>query len=163
MPAIAQSASIIDNISRLIRGFHLFEVPMVFTEQYPKGLGETIEEVRLQAESAPVVEKIEFSATGCAQFWPTINPLLPSTFVVCGVETHVCVSQTVIGLLEKHMQVHVVADGVGSRHSLDHEIGLKKLERAGALLSTTEMCLFELAEKAGTETFKSIQQLVKNK
>jgi hypothetical protein len=83
--------------------------------------------------------------------------------VVCGIETHVCVNQTVLSLIERGMQVHVIADAVNSRHAFDHTIGLRKMELAGAHITTTEMCLFELVEKAGTESFKNIQRMVRGK
>jgi hypothetical protein len=106
---------------------------------------------------------MEFSATDNPHFWAQVNVLKPSTFVVCGIETHVCINQTVIKLIEKGMHVHVVADATGSRRPLDYNVALRKMELAGAHIATTEMCLFELAEKAGTETFKYIQRMVKNK
>jgi nicotinamidase-related amidase len=161
MPVISNDQNIVENISRLISTFQILGMPIVLTEQYPKGLGGTVEQVRKLIPTLTAVPKNEFAATDNPEFWSHINIHKPNAFVICGVETHVCVSQTVIRLIEKEIQVHVVADAVGSRHLLDHEMGLKKMERAGAILSTTEMCLFELAEKAGTETFKSIQQLVK--
>jgi nicotinamidase-related amidase len=80
--------------------------------------------------------------------------------IVCGIETHVCVSQTVHDLLGKGVEVHVPADAVGSRHQLDYERGLERLERAGAIVSTVESALFELLERAGTPEFKSVQKLI---
>ncbi len=80
--------------------------------------------------------------------------------IVCGIETHVCVSQTVHDLLGQGVEVHVPADAVGSRHQLDYERGLERLERAGAVVSTVESALFELLERAGTPEFKSVQKLI---
>jgi hypothetical protein len=82
--------------------------------------------------------------------------------VVCGIETHVCVNQTVLGLLERGKTVHVVVDAVASRRAIDHSTGLRKMENAGALATTTETVMFELAERAGTESFKNIQTMIKD-
>jgi nicotinamidase-related amidase len=162
-PAIPHFESLVDNITRLILTFQMFRMPVIVTEQYPKGLGPTVERLRKLFPLLEVVEKLELAATDNPRFESLVNPLKATTFVVCGVETHVCVSQTVIKLIEKGMQVHVVADAIGSRRPLDHNIALRKMELAGARIATTEMCLFELAEKAGTETFKNIQRMVKGK
>ena len=163
IPVIPRFGDLADNMTRLILAFQMYDMPIIVTEQYPDGLGQTVERLRKLFTFLEVVEKTEFSATDNPHFWAQVNVLKPSTFVVCGIETHVCISQTVIKLLEKGMQVHVVADATGSRRPLDYNVALRKMEIAGAHIATTEMCLFELAEKAGTETFKYIQRMVKNK
>jgi nicotinamidase-related amidase len=163
MPVIPYFDGMVDNITRLILTFQMFRMPVVVTEQYPKGLGPTVERLRKLFTLLEVVDKLELSATDNQRFWSHVNPLKATTFVVCGVETHICVCQTVIKLIEKGMQVHVVADAVGSRHPLDHNLALRKMESAGALIATTEMCMFELAENAGTDAFKNIQRMVKGK
>jgi nicotinamidase-related amidase len=163
MPVIPHFDNLVDNMTRLILTFQMYDLPIIVTEQYPAGLGPTIERLRKLFTFLEVVEKTELSATDNPHFWAQANPLKANTFVVCGVETHVCINQTVIKLIEKGMEVHVVADATGSRHALDHNVALRKMELAGAHIATTEMCLFELAEKAGTETFKNIQRMVKGK
>jgi nicotinamidase-related amidase len=154
---------LVGNIVRLVLTFQMYDMPIIVTEQYPAGLGGTVEPIRKLFTFLDVVEKMELAATDNPHFWPQVNARASDTFVVCGIETHVCINQTVIKLLEKGMQVHVVADAVNSRNVLDHNVGLRKMERAGATIATTEMCLFELAEKAGTESFKNIQRMVKGK
>jgi hypothetical protein len=141
----------------------MYDMPIIVTEQNPVKLGGTVEPVRKLFTFLEVVEKMEFAATDNPHFWPQVNAIKPHTFVVCGVETHVCVNQTVCKLIEKGMNVHVVADAVNSRNVLDHNVGLRKMELAGAHITTTEMCLFELTEKAGTESFKNIQRMVKGR
>jgi hypothetical protein len=153
----------VDNNTRLVLTFQMFRMPVVVTEQYPKGLGPTVERLRKLFTFLEVVEKTELSATDNPRFWSHVNPLKATTFVVCGVETHICVCQTVIKLIEKGLRVHIVADATGSRHPLDQNVALRKMELAGAHITTTEMCMFELAEKAGTETFKNIQRMVTGK
>ncbi len=162
-PVIPHFEGMIDNITRLVLTFQMFRMPVIVTEQYPKGLGPTVERLRNLFTLLEVIEKLELSATDNPRFWSQVNTLKATNFVVCGVETHVCVCQTVIKLIEKGMQVHVVADATGSRHPLDQNLSLRKMETAGARITTTEMCLFELAEKAGTETFKNIQLMVTGK
>jgi len=161
--AVPRFNEMVGNIVRLVLTFQMYDMPIIVTEQYPAGLGSTVEPVRKLFSFLEVIEKMEFSATDNAHFWPQVNAIKPHTFVVCGLETHVCVNQTVIKLIEKGMQVHVVADAVASRNALDHNVALRKMERAGAIIGTTEMCLFELTEKAGTESFKNIQRMVRGK
>lgn len=148
------------NAARLIQGFGVFGLPVIATEQYPKGLGPTVEPVR-SCLSGAVIEKMAISCTLEEAFGRRVAELHLDTIVVCGIESHVCISQTVLGLLAQGKRVHVPADAVGSRKELDHRTALRKMERAGAIVTTTEMCLFELAERAGTEEFKAIQRLVK--
>jgi nicotinamidase-related amidase len=150
----ATFAAVAQACSKLVQGARILHIPRIVSEQYPKGLGHTAPEVSLEDE--PVVEKTVFSAAradgfdlaGCKQA------------IVCGIETHVCVSQTVHDLLDRGIEVHVPADAVGSRHRLDYERGLERLERAGAVVSTVESVLFELLERAGTPEFKQVQRLI---
>jgi nicotinamidase-related amidase len=140
--------------SKLVQGTRILEVPRLVSEQYPKGLGHTAIEVDLQDE--PIVEKTVFSAARADGF----DLGKRTQAIVCGIETHVCVSQTVHDLLDRGVEVHVPADAVGSRHQVDYERGLERLERAGAVVSTVESVLFELLERAGTPEFKAVQRLI---
>jgi nicotinamidase-related amidase len=147
-------AGVTDGCSKLVQAARILEVPRLVSEQYPKGLGHTAPEVGLLEE--PRIEKTVFSAARADGF--DLSGLTQA--VVCGIETHVCVSQTVHDLLEQGVEVHVPADAVGSRHRLDYERGLERLERAGAVVSTVESVLFELLERAGTPEFKAVQKLI---
>jgi nicotinamidase-related amidase len=129
-------------------------VPALVSEQYPKGLGHSAPELGIEDERR--IEKTVFSAARANGF--DLHERRQA--IVCGIETHVCVSQTVHDLLERGVEVHVPADAVGSRHQIDYERGLKRLERAGAVVSTVEGSLFELLERAGTPEFKAIQKLI---
>jgi nicotinamidase-related amidase len=140
---------------KLVAGSRILGVPVVATEQYPKGLKHTAPEVGLDGE--PVVEKTVFSAVRADGF--DLGDRRQA--VVCGIEAHVCVSQTAHDLLERGYEVHVPADAVGSRHRQDYEVGLRRLERAGAVLTTVESALLELCERAGTPEFKAVQGLIK--
>lgn len=140
--------------SKLLQAARILEVPALVSEQYPKGLGHTAPEVGVEQE--PRIEKTVFSAVRAEGFQLHERPQA----IVCGIETHVCVSQTVHDLLDRGVQVHVPADAVGSRHRLDYERGLERLERAGAIVTTVEAALFELLERAGTPEFKAVQRLI---
>jgi len=142
----------------LVEGAEAVGIPIVVTEQYPKGLGATVPEVaeRLPAGAEPV-EKLSFSAVEAEGF----DLGGRDQALVCGVESHVCVNQTALDLLDSGVEVHVAADAVGSRTAENRELGLRKVERAGAWLTSVETALFELVGRAGTKEFKAIQALVK--
>ncbi len=158
-------AGVADACGKLMAAARILELPRIVSEQYPKGLGHTAPEVGLD-ERAPeppgaggqerVIEKSVFSAVRVDGFDLSGR----KQAVVCGIETHVCVSQTVHDLLGEGVEVHVPADAVGSRHEIDYERGLERLQRAGAVVSTVEAVLFELLERAGTPEFKSVQKLI---
>ena len=140
--------------AKLVRAARILELPTLVSEQYPQGLGHTAPEVGLEDE--PRIEKSVFSAARAEGF----DIAAREQALVCGIETHVCVSQTVHDLLERGVEVHVPADAVGSRHQLDYERGLERMERAGAVVTTVEAALFELLERAGTPEFKAVQRLI---
>jgi nicotinamidase-related amidase len=141
----------------LIGGAETLGVPIVVTEQYPRGLGHTAPEV---AEHLPVglepLEKVVFSAAEADGF----DLEGRDQALVCGVESHVCVSQTVIDLLEGGADVQVPLDAVASRTEENKRVGLHKMERAGAILTSVEASLFELLGRAGTDQFKAVQRLI---
>jgi nicotinamidase-related amidase len=147
-------ASVAAACAKLVQGARLLGVPALVSEQYPKGLGHTAPEVGVEDE--PRLEKTVFSVVRAPGFALGGR----DQAVVCGIETHVCVSQTVHDLLSRGVEVHVPAEAVGSRHQLDYERGLERLERAGAVVTTVETVLFELLERAGTPEFKEVQKLV---
>ncbi|HTY95911.1 MAG TPA: hydrolase [Solirubrobacteraceae bacterium] len=140
--------------AKLVEGARILGVPVLATEQYPKGLGPTAPEVGL-GEQHPL-EKTVFSAVRAEGF----DLQGRRQAIVCGIEAHVCVSQTVLDLLDEGLEVHVPADAVGSRHRSDYEIGLRRMDDAGAQLGSVESVLFELLERAGTPEFKAVQKLI---
>ena len=150
----ASFAAIAESCAKLVRAARVLALPTLVSEQYPKGLGHTAPEVGLQDE--PRIEKTVFSAARAEGF----DLGGRTQAIVCGIETHVCVSQTVHDLLDRGVEVHVPADAVGSRHAIDYERGLERMERAGAVVSTVEAALFELLERAGTPEFKAVQKLI---
>ena len=142
----------------LVQGAGALNVPVIVTEQYPKGLGRTVPEVaaHLPPGTEPV-EKVCFSAAEADGFALGDR----DQALVCGIEAHVCVNQTVLDLLERGVETHVAADAIGSRTDLNRELGLKKMERAGATLTSVEMALFELLRGSDAPAFKEVQALVK--
>ena len=141
---------------RLVEGARILGVPVIATAQYPKGLGPIAPEVGLGEDARPV-EKTVFSAVRADGF----DLAGRDQAVVCGIEAHICVSQTVHDLLEQGVEVHVARDAVGSRKPGDRDVGLSKMERAGAVASSVETALFELCERAGTPEFKAVQQVIR--
>ena len=142
-----------DSAQTLVHGAQILGVPVIVTEQYPKGLGPTA----IDTADAPKVEKTVFSAARAEGF----DLGGRDQVIVCGIEAHVCVSQTVHDLIAAGVEVHVPMDAVGSRNDLDYEVGVTKMERAGAVPSSVETALLELCERAGTPEFKQVQELIK--
>ncbi|HEU4802163.1 MAG TPA: hydrolase [Solirubrobacterales bacterium] len=156
-PAIPGFDRIAAATATMVRGAAAMDVPIVVTEQYPKGLGPTVPEV---AEHLPdgvePLAKTVFSAASADGFALGGR----EQAIVCGIEAHVCVNQTVLELLDGGLEVHVVTDAVGSRSPADRELGIAKAERAGAWPTSVETALFELLGKAGDDRFKQVQGLV---
>ncbi len=140
----------------LIQGARALDVPVVVTEQYPRGLGDTVPEVAEHLEGVPRLEKTVFSAVRAEGF----DLGGRDQALVCGIETHVCVNQTVHDLLASGLTVHVAEDAVSSRTAANRSAGLHKMEQSGAIVSSVETALFELLGEAGTEDFKTVQRLV---
>ena len=156
-PAVGEFESVAHNAGVLVQGARALGLPLVVTEQYPKGLGSTVPEVAEHLEGAKPLEKVVFSACRADGFDLDGR----DQALVCGIEAHVCVEQTVQDLLDRDVEVHVAADAVTSRTALNRRLGLEKMERSGAWVTSTEMALFELVGRAGTPEFKQIQGLVK--
>jgi nicotinamidase-related amidase len=157
-PAVERFEETAGRVATLVRGARTLGVPVHVTEQYPKGLGKTIPEVAEALGDDPdVTEKTVFSACRADGF----DLEGRDQAIVCGIETHVCVSQTVHDLLDQGLQVHVPVDAVSSRAAVDKQVGLEKMERAGALPSSVETALLELVGAAGSDEFKTIQGLIK--
>jgi nicotinamidase-related amidase len=171
-PAVLDFERVAHNSAVLVEGAKALDVPVVATEQYPEGLGPTVPEVAehlaggrrpptsgLRPEHPPTtpLEKVCFSAADAEGF----DLGGRRQVLLCGIEAHVCVSQTALGLLEDGLEVHVARDAVSSRSEENREVGLRKMERAGAVVTSVEAALFELLGAAGSEEFKTVQRLVK--
>ena len=159
LPLIVGHERLVWNVRRLIDGAKILGVPLAATEQYPKGLGPTTPE--LAASLGTIPAKLAFSAAECAEIFTTWRDKGIWKILVCGIETHVCVGQTVHDLLGEGFRVFVAADAVGARGLVDHEIALRRMDSSGATLTTTEAALFEWCERAGTPEFKQVSALVR--
>jgi nicotinamidase-related amidase len=142
----------------LVQGASAIGIPVLVTEQYPSGLGATVGEVAEHLPDGTVaLPKVRFSAAEAEGFELGER----DQALVCGIEAHVCVNQTVLDLIDEDVEVHVAADAVGSRTEANRELGLAKMERSGAVLTSVEMALFELLGGSDAEAFKKVQALVK--
>jgi nicotinamidase-related amidase len=161
LPKIAHADDIVPQAIRLIRFAHELELAVLVTEQYPKGLGRTVQPVEDELRGAVPIEKTSFGCFGDKGFCEAISATGCQQLLVTGIETHVCVMQTVLAGLESGYEAFVVRDAIGSRHTPDYEAGLVRMQTAGAYLVTTEMALFELLGEAGTPEFKRVLPLLK--
>jgi nicotinamidase-related amidase len=160
-PAVLDFDRVVSNVAVLVRGARVLGLPVLVTEQYPKGLGATVPEVARHLDAAAPIEKVCFSAADSERFATALADSGREQILVCGIESHVCVSQTADDLLAQGREVHVARDAVSSRTAENRELGLHKMERAGAVVTSVEAALFELLGAAGTPEFKEIQRLVK--
>lgn len=159
---IGNFPSIASRTATVVSGFGLLGVPIIVTEQYPKGLGPTAEEIRFSLpEGYEPIEKSTFSAFSAEGIKARLDELKPQNVVLCGIETHVCVNQTALELVEAGYRVHLLTDCVGSRFEHDKQAGLSRMSAAGVLSSSAEMALFELMRDSRHEKFKDVQTLIK--
>ena len=159
MPAIAGGEEVVANAGKLLAAAEELHVPVLSTEQNPKGLGPTVPDLARPDGAHPVVAKMTFDSCHAAGVMDALPP--GHHVVVAGAEAHVCVLQTALGLLDRSRRVFVVADAVGSRRPESKEAALRRLERAGAEIVTTEMVIFEWLGTAEDPAFKSVIALVK--
>jgi nicotinamidase-related amidase len=161
LPVIRNYESVLENTVKLIKGFKTLQLPIYFTEQYPKGLGPTSQIILNELEGYSAIQKMSFSCSGAGNLFDELHKKKLSQIVVCGVESHVCVQQTVLDLIANDFQVDVTADTVSSRKEIDYNIALDRMRTLGAEITTTESILFELLEVCGTPEFKDISKIVK--
>jgi nicotinamidase-related amidase len=150
---------IVWNLRRLIDGARLFKMPILATEQYPKGLGGTVPE--LASRLGPIAAKTAFSCVGCAEIGAELERLPAAKWLVAGIETHVCVQQTVLDLLASGFRVYLAVDATGSRFDIDRDTALARMDAAGATLTTTEAALFEWCQDSSAAEFKQLSAMIK--
>lgn len=160
LPAIHDGTQVLDATRRMTAAAKVLGVPIVLTEQYPAGLGSTCPTLRECLPDVEAVEKTRFSACVVGVLNQLANLGRPH-MIVTGIETHVCVQQTVLDLLRLGYLPYLCADAVGSRRPLDRDMALGRMREAGAVLTTTESVIFELLGEAGTDQFKKILKIVK--
>ncbi len=161
LPHMFEKDEVVRNTNILIQGLKELGVAVIVTEQYKKGLGETVESIAGFVKEFPHLEKISFSCCDDPKFTEKLETSTKRFVIIAGIESHVCVLQTAIDLKERGFHPVVVADCISSRTETNKELALIRMQQEGVLITSYESILFELARKAGTEEFKAISRLVK--
>ena len=151
--------SIIKNIKKLINAYQILEENIFVSEQNPLKLGETISEL-LPNVGFKKIEKMEFSLANTKVFSKELEHKKITKLIVCGIETHICIQQTVLDCLAKGFEVILISDAMSSRNCIDHEIALKRMIQMGAIITTTESIIFELCKTANRKEFKEIKSII---
>lgn len=158
LPVIAENERVVENVVKLIKFARIIGLPVVVTEQ--QKLGDTLPEIRRELGNIQPITKIEFDCFGSGAFTQRISQLNRKGLIIAGIEAHVCVAQTALHALSGYA-VHVVSDAVSSRSLHNWEIALQRIRQQGAIITSTEMVIYEVLEKAGTDTFKQVLKLIK--
>jgi isochorismate hydrolase len=158
---VHESEAVIKNIGILIQGCQILQLPVILLEQNPPGLGQTVPEVRELLKDYTPLAKQTFNACATPAIEEVITKSGVEQWIVCGIEAHVCLYQTSLGLLSKGYEVEIAADSISSRSKTNIDIALKKLQGRGASLTSVEMCLLELTKDARKEEFRQILALIK--
>ena len=145
----------------LVKLAQALDIPILWCQQVPKALGPTIQPIWALLNEQSSFDKCSFSCCGDEAFSAKLDELKPRTAILCGIEAHVCVFQTAMDLIEKGIDVHVIADATSSRTNENKQIALHRMGNAGVTLSSTEMCLFELLRTSKHEKFRELAKLIK--
>jgi isochorismate hydrolase len=159
--AMAARTEVVANTKKLILASKKMHIPVFYTEQYPRGLGNTITEIKEALGQQSPFEKVSFSCCSLANLNDSLSSTGRRQIILAGVEAHVCVQQTALDLMAKDYIVYVAADATCSRREFDYSIALERLKEAGTIITTTESIIFELLEQAGTPLFKELLQIIK--
>ena len=157
-PVMAEKEKLADQVMKLVRFSKIAGLPSILTEQ--EKLGPTLPEIRGELASVSPVPKVDFNCFGCESFVKRIQDMNRRTLILCGIEAHICVAQTALYAAADY-EVHVVADAIASRLPENRRIALERMSRRGITITSTEMVIYELLKKAGTDTFKEVLKLVK--
>ena len=158
---ISNKESISKNIKKLVNAYQFLEKNIFISEQNPLKLGTTIPEL-LPKAGFKKIEKMEFSLANKKEFIKELENNNITNLIVCGVETHICIQQTVLDCLQKGYEVILISDAMSSRNKIDHEIALKRMIQSGAIITTTESIIFELCKTADRKEFKEIRDIIIN-
>ncbi len=163
LPPIFNKDALVKNSQLLIRVAHILKMPVMITTQYAKGLGATVKDIAELAPDVVPIDKLDFSCFGKDAFCSAVKALPGNrnTMLLCGMESHICVMQTALGALQQGYLVHVASDAVGSRAEWNWKIGLDRMQAAGAVISSTEMMIYELLRQSGTAEFKELLKYIK--
>ena len=163
LPPIFNKDELIKNSQLLVRVANILDIPVVVTTQYTQGLGPVVPEIASLVGHARSIDKLDFSCFGSNNFRSALKSLPGNrnTVLLCGMEAHICVMQTALGALNDGYLVHVATDAIGSRVRWNWDIGIDRMRAAGAVISTTEMMIYELLRCSGTQQFKEILPYLK--
>jgi nicotinamidase-related amidase len=163
LPPIFNKQELVKNSQLLIRLAGILHIPVLVSTQYSKGLGQTVREIASLLNGISAFDKLEFSCFGKDEFCSAAKSLpgSRSTLLICGMEAHICVMQTVLHGLDRGYLVHVASDAVGSRSEWNWRVGIERMRTAGAVISSTEMMMYELLRKSGTPAFKELLQYIR--
>lgn len=161
LPHMFNKDEVTSNCLKMVNGLHILNVPIIVTQQYTKGLGNTIENISGAIGNFSYIEKLTFSCYREPSFIKIMNHSNKRNTIIMGIESHVCVLQTALDLLNNNFTPVIITDAIGSRKQNDMKIAMWRMRDAGCIMSTTESILFELCQKAGTAEFKEISKLVK--
>ena len=163
LPPIWEKERLVRNVQLLIRLAGILKIPSLVTVQYAKGLGNTVPGIASMLPDSPPIDKLTFSCFGSDVFCSLLKrlPGPRTTALLCGMETHICVMQTALGALREGYLVHVASDAVSSRTELNWRIGLDRMRAAGAILSSTEMIIYELLRSSGAPAFRELLPYLK--
>tara|TARA_B100000575_G_C22767932_1_gene456365 strand:- start:86 stop:616 length:531 start_codon:yes stop_codon:yes gene_type:complete len=160
-PVINERQTLLKNLIILIKGFQLFKLPIIITEQVPEKLGNTIKEIASLFDTVDPIIKSSFSCFGESKFLEKLEKINASDIILAGIESHVCVYQTSYDLLQKSKHVEVVVDSISSRNINDHNTAIARMKMDGVSLTSVEMLLFFLQKNASGDTFRKLVKLVK--
>jgi len=163
LPPIFNKDSMVKNSQLLIRLARILSIPLMMTTQYSKGLGATVPEIASLLADVRTIDKLEFGCFGSDEFRSGLKKLPGNrnTVLLCGMEAHICVMQTALGALNDGYLVHVASDAVGARSESNWKVGLDRMRAAGAVISSTEMMMYELLRRSGTPQFKELLPYIK--
>jgi nicotinamidase-related amidase len=158
---MAEKQKLLETLAKLIQFASIMKIPIIVTEQYPKGLGQTITEVKKLVPHITPVEKVEFSCFDSAKFKEALANLEAKTLIIMGIEAHICVTQTAIDGRQSGYRICVVEDAISSRNLSDKATAIERMWQNGVTIVTSEMLIYEILRKAGTREFKQALKLVK--
>ena len=162
LPPIHEKERLVRNAQLLVRLADILSLPIIVSTQYIKGLGPTVPEIASLLPSVETVDKLEFGCFSNGEYCSAVGKLASrNTLLLCGMESHICVMQTALGALNQGLNVHVAADAISSRTELNWKLGLNRMQAAGAVMSSTEMMIYELLGKSGTPAFKEMLKHLK--
>lgn len=160
-PAIFEIERVIDNTKKVIEGARILGIPIIVTEQYPKGLGKTVNAIQASLGDFRPIEKLSFSCFGEKKFLDELEKLNVTDLIILGIEAHVCITKTILDAIARGYRVHLVTDAISSRSESNLKIAIERAKQVGAFLASSEMILFQLMDSAGTEEFKRISKIIR--